>query len=301
MGKIEEIAMDLLGGVAGGSPSAHLMELRAYLPSNYIEDAAELIMDHPGRAFIMTAMWIPVPYTNPLPDGGNVETDGPPGAYFLGRGLQELGYQVTYIADKHGSHVFQGFPGVDDYVEAPITGWKESEEFCNNLLAEKKPSVVIATERMGVTRNRRYLNARLWDVSEYTAKLDFLMDNHPVTIGIGDNGNEMGMGNFAPYQEEIPHPKEEPTITRSAKPILGRSSDWGCYGLLAALSKLAKRDVLPTAKEVGDYIVAIVDKGVVTGSGRSAYEVDGRPIEHQAELLGRFRSLLKSEGIKTKE
>ena len=294
MGAIEDIALDLIGGVQGGNPDGRLTELRPYLATDYIEDAARLILDHPGHAMIITGFFIPQPYVHPLPDTGTVETDGPPGAYFLGQALRKLDYEVTYVSDRWCTFVFED---VEDYVEFPITGFTESEEFAKRLLEDKSPSVVIATERCGVTRERRYLNIRRWDISEFTGKLDALMDNHPHTVGIGDAGNEMGMGNFAPYIEEIQHPLIEPTVTRSARPVLGRSSDWGAYGLVAGLSKLAGRDVLPTAKEVQEFIVRIVDKGVVTGSGRKKYEVDGRSLDQQAELLGALRDALKRSGV----
>ena len=46
-----------------------------------------------------------------------------------------------------------------------------------------------------------------------------------------------------------------------------------------------------------EFIVRIVDKGVVTGSGRKKYEVDGRSLDQQAELLGALRDALKRSGV----
>ena len=93
---------------------------------------------------------------------------------------------------------------------------------------------------------------------------------------------------------------EEPAVVSSTKPVLGRSSDWGCYGIIAALSRLTKSDLLPTGKQVQDFIVDIVDRGVVTGSGRKKYEVDGRSLDDQAELISRLRAVLKKDGIAVK-
>ena len=298
MGAIEDISLDLIGGVSGGTPQPRLIDLRQYLPTDYMEDAAQFVLDHPGRAMIITGFFIPLPYVHPLPGGGSVETDGPPGAYFLGQALRQLGYEITYVSDKWCTFAFEGVAGAEDYVEFPITDFKESEEFAKQLLEDRAPSIVIAVERCGVTREGRYLNIRRWDISAFTGKLDPLLDNHPHTVGIGDAGNEVGMGNFAPYIEDIPHPLIEPTVTRSTKPLLGYSSDWGSYGLVAALSKLSGRDILPTAKEVQDFIVHIVDKGVVTGDGSKEYQVDGRSLDEHAELLHKLRSVLKRAGIK---
>lgn len=297
MGAVEDIALDLIGGVMGGKPSPRLVELRGYLPTNYIEDAAQFILEHPDRALIITGFFIPVPYVNPLPDGGTVETDGPPGAYFLGRALQQLNYKVTFVSDRWCTFLFKDLPGVDDYVEFPIADFKESDEYGRRLLSEKKPSIIIVTERCGVTRNRRYLNGRGWDISEFTAKLDCLLDHHPYSVGVGDGGNEMGMGNFAPYIQEIPHSLAEPAVSCSTRPVLARCSDWGCYGIITALSKICRRDLLPTSQEVQDFLVQIVDRGAVTGTGRKKYEVDGRSLKEQGEVINRYRNLLRKEGV----
>ncbi len=292
MGAFEDVALDLLGGVGGGSPSPRLVELRPFLASNYIEDAAQFILDNPGRAFIITGFFIPVPYTDPLPLTGSVETDGPPGAYFLGRTLEQLDYEVTFIADKWSNLVFNDIKDVGEYVEFPIVSEDESRDFANQLLSEKNPSIVIATERCGATSDGRYLNGRRWDITEFSAKTDFLMNDRVQSVGIGDGGNEMGMGNFAPFIKEIPHGMDDPCVTSCTKPILGRSSDWGCYAIIAALSKIVGRDLIPTGDEVTQFIIDIVDKGVVTGTGRVQYVVDDRSLDDQREILDNLRALL---------
>ena len=69
MGAIEDISLDLIGGVRGGKPAPRLVELRPYLATDYVEDAARFILDHPNRAMIITGFFIPVPYKFPLPEG----------------------------------------------------------------------------------------------------------------------------------------------------------------------------------------------------------------------------------------
>ena len=300
MGAIEDISLDLIGGVRGGKPAPRLVELRPYLATDYVEDAARFILDHPNRAMIITGFFIPVPYKFPLPEGGSVETDGPPGAYFLGEALRQLDFHVTYVADRWFTFVFDGVPGAEDYVEFPMADFKESDNYSRRLLEEKSPSIVISTERCGLTRERRYLNMMGWDISEFTAKLDYLLENHPHTVAVGDAGNELGMGNFAPFIGDLPHPLVEPAVVPSTKPVLGRSSDWGCYGLVAALSKLAGRDLLPSDKQVQEFIVDICDRGVVRGDGRKGYEVDNRTLEEQGEVLNRLRGVLRDGGIEVK-
>jgi hypothetical protein len=224
-----------------------------------------------------------------------VETDGPPGAYFLGRALEQLDYEVTFIADKWSNLVFNRIDDVGEYVEFPIVSEDESRDFANQLLSEKNPSIVIATERCGANRDGKYVNGRGWDISEFSAKTDFLMNDRVKSVGIGDGGNEMGMGNFAPFITEIAHGMDEPCVTSCTKPVLGRSSDWGCYAIIAALSKIVGRDLLPTGDEVTQFIIDIVDNGVVTGTGRIEYVVDGRSLDDQKEIIANLRALLSDD------
>ena len=85
---------------------------------------------------------------------------------------------------------------------------------------------------------------------------------------------------------------DDPCVTSCTKPILGRSSDWGCYAIIAALSKIVGRDLIPTGDEVTQFIIDIVDKGVVTGTGRVQYVVDDRSLDDQREILDNLRALL---------
>ena len=95
---------------------------------------------------ILTRFFIPVPYTNPLPDGGLVEFDGPVGAYGLGQSLRRLDYQVTYVSDKWCTFVYQGVPGAEDHVEFPITGWKESEGIITHERCQRQSKRTLADD-----------------------------------------------------------------------------------------------------------------------------------------------------------
>ena len=57
--------------------------LRPHLPEDYCTRAARCILDAPGRALIGTGFYIT--------RAGATETDGPPGAYFIGKALEALG------------------------------------------------------------------------------------------------------------------------------------------------------------------------------------------------------------------
>ena len=148
-----------------------------------------------------------------------------------------------------------------------------------------------------MTPTGRYLNMRGLDISQYNAKLDYLFD-HDVTVGIGDGGNEIGMGNLIrhiPLVETLP---DEPTATRVNKLIIASVSNWGGYGLIAALSLLSKRNLLPTAEEEEEVIRRMVDLGAVDGiSTQRVYAVDGFPLEENRRTLERLNALLSEQGL----
>ena len=66
------------------------------------------------------------------------------------------------------------------------------------LLSELTPKVVIAVERAGMTPRGTYHNMLGQDYSEGRARTDYLVEEAAKrgipTIGVGDGGNEIGMG-----------------------------------------------------------------------------------------------------------
>src|SRR5262250_3202608 len=110
---------------------------------------------------------------------GLPETDGPPGTASLGRALRSLGAQVTYITDAASLPPLQAALAV------------------LRLLAEHAPTHLVSVERPGRTRGGEYLSMRGESVGEWNAPLDELFLQAPrrvVTVGVGDGGNEIGMG-----------------------------------------------------------------------------------------------------------
>ena len=164
--------------------------LRPHLPADYCDQAARVVLDNPGTAIIVTGFYIIT--------AGATETDGPPGAVVIGNALQSIGYEVVYVTDRYSLKVMEGTAGPDSsVVEFPIAGEEESRSFAKELLSEIAPSVIIGIERCGLTSEGLYRNMRGVDISEYNAKADYLFESGIPSVGIGDGGNEIGMGNLA--------------------------------------------------------------------------------------------------------
>ena len=180
----------------------------------------------------------------------------------------------------------------------PITDTDNSKLYAEELLARVQPTVVIATERCGLTATGHYLNMYGTDISDYNAKLDYLLLDHPATVGIGDGGNEIGMGNLVEHIPSVPTLVSDPTVMRVSKLIIASVSNWGVYGLIAGLSELTNRNLLPTIEEEEAVIRHMVDKGAVDGpTGEQVYAVDAFPLEENRQTLERLHALLAEQGI----
>ena len=144
-----------------------ISKLRPHLPSNFATEAAQLILDNPGPAIVVTGFYIL--------DAGYAETDGPPGAVVIGSALNQLGYEVVHVTDRYCSDIMDKTGG--DYsrvVEFPIVDDDASKEFAAGVIDDVKPSVVIAIERCGLTDEGKYRNMRGRDISDYNARIDHM-------------------------------------------------------------------------------------------------------------------------------
>jgi D-glutamate cyclase-like, C-terminal len=93
--------------------------------------------------------------------------------------------------------------------------------------------------------------------------------SRPVTIGVGDGGNEIGMGNVRARLSRL-----GPLMARSAAVVgadhlvVAGVSNWGAYGITAELGRLAGRALLHTPETERRLIEACVKAGAVDGITR---------------------------------
>ncbi len=268
-----------------------ISHLRPHLPSDYASQAAQLILDNPGTAIIVTGFYIL--------DAGFAETDGPPGAVVIGSALNQLGYNVIHVTDRYATEIMDKTGG--DYssvVEFPITDDDSSLAFARNLISELNPSVLVAIERCGLTDEGKYRNMRGRDITDYNARIDHLFHSDVPSVGIGDGGNEIGMGNLAEEVTQVESLVKIPCITQTTKLMLASVSNWGGYGLAAALSALSGRNLLPSIEEERQLLRDTVDLGAVDGmSAKQEYKVDGFTIEENSQALQALHDHLAAMGI----
>ncbi len=265
--------------------------LRNHLPQDYCDQAARLVLSSPGTTLIATGFYITM--------ADAPETDGPPGALALGRALEALGRSVVYVSDRYTLPILRPFVKFDDQLtDFPIMDDDASIGFASELLSRLEPSLLISIERCGLTKDGTYLNMRDVDISPQTARLDHLFLQHPRTIGIGDGGNEIGMGNLAQFIPAVETLPKNPSTTTTTHLVISSTSNWGGYGLVAALSLLVGRDLLPRREEEADLIRRMVDLGAVDGvTGKADYSVDSMDLVTHSQALSRLHELLAQNGI----
>ena len=267
----------------------NISDLRPHLTDDYCMDAARFMYDRPGTAFMVTGFYEDVPDT--------IETDGPPGALAIGRAWKGLGRKVVYVTDRPCVPFLEPEAGEAEVVEFPITGQQESQAFSRSLLVKYDPSIVLAIERPSLNKSGRYLNLNTpqTDITAYTARIDELFNMHSATVGVGDGGNEIGMGNLKAVIPTVPTLASYPAETGCTRLVICSISNWGGYGLVAALSILAGRDLLPAGEEEAGIIRRMVDSGAVDGGDqRQTYTVDGKTLDENLEILDRLREVVRS-------
>ena len=265
--------------------------LRPYLPVSFCEAAARFLLQHAGTVLIATGFYVQ--------RAEAPETDGPPGALALGRGLAALGNRVAYVSDAYTAPLLADLaPSGTETVDFPIADDAASHEVARDLLDHIEPTALIAIERCALTHSGTYLNMRGQDISAHTARLDHLFRQHPHTVGIGDGGNEIGMGNLAPRIPGVAALPDDPAVTRTTHLVIASVANWGAYGVLAALSRLTSRNLLPRPVDESACIRRLVALGAVDGvTGVADCTVDSFTLSENTEVLERLNALLESEGI----
>ena len=255
------------------------------IEKGYIERSTDLIMGKRGVVFITTGFYIL--------SAKSSETDGPRGAIALGNTLDKLGFEVFYITDKFSYKIISGMSNEKKVIEFPISSHFDSNAFANELIKNYDPKSIISIERAGLSKDGKYRNFRGIDFSKFNAKVDYLFEQHPKTIGILDGGNEIGSGNYINEIENIGNIIEYPSIITTSESIISSTSNWGAYGLIAGISLHEKKNLLPTVKEGIKLIEKAYNLGAVEGmSGESKPWVDGRSLDEDKVCLEKLNALI---------
>lgn len=258
--------------------SRGISRVRSYLPEGYISGAASAILSLPRKTvFLTTGFYI-------SSGSGAAETDGPPGIFVLAKALSQLHFHPVIVTDRFCRGLFES-TGLDVIY---LSG-KESRRDFQTLLESYQPVAFVSVERCGHNDRQEYANMRGVSITDKTAPVDQLFSmarsEGVLTVGIGDGGNEIGMGNvaWALVREKVMH---HPCIVSSDKLIIATTSNWGAFGLTAWISILSSKNLLVSFWEYLTFLDSIVRKGCVDGiSKRQQLTVDGFSPETEREIF----------------
>jgi D-glutamate cyclase-like protein len=229
------------------------------------------------------------------------ETDGPPGAAVLGRALRRLGARVRYVTDTTNVPLVEAALKTLEEPSEVIVYPREADG-ARRLLAAERPTHLVAIERPGRNRVGDYLNMRGESVAAWNAPIDELFvvagstARRPVTLGIGDGGNEIGMGKVRARLARLGALRARiATVVPVDHLVVAGVSNWGGYGVAAALGRLTGLDLLHTPEIERRLIEACVAAGACDGvTRRREPTVDSLPSDTHAAVVDLLRLASRS-------
>ncbi|XP_073321945.1 D-glutamate cyclase, mitochondrial isoform X2 [Pagrus major] len=206
-----------------------------------------LSLSHAVSVAITTGF--PTHYQHSPPD----ETDGPPGAIAMATMLQSLGKQVTMVTDKRGLDMNRAI--IDEAVRTgvlkaavPLVTFEEGGtdsalHFLCHHGDRSKPRYdhLVAIERSGRAGDGNYYNMRGINIKHLVDPIDDLFIAAREipgisTTGIGDGGNELGMGKL---KEKVSALMPKGSLIACEVPadyaVTAGVSNWGGYAVACGL------------------------------------------------------------------
>jgi hypothetical protein len=205
-----------------------------------------------------------------------------------------------------------------------IQAYGEGPGAAADALERARPTHLVAVERPARSRSGDYLNMRGHSVAEWNRPIDELFvrcsgrreagsrrgwparagrssapattvrvggrasaGDRPVTIGVGDGGNEVGMGNVRARLARAGAlmARIASTVTVDHLVVAG-VSNWGAYGIVAHLGRAAGRPLLHTPAEERQLVTACVEAGAHDGvTRRREATVDALPLDAHAAFV----------------
>ncbi|NWZ62257.1 GLUCM protein, partial [Acrocephalus arundinaceus] len=280
-----------------------------------------LALSHAGSVLITTGF--PTHFSHQPPE----ENDGPPGALAIAAMLQALEKQVAIVTDQRAMDLNKKI--IEEAVQLgilkkpiPLLSYqRESADSALMFLCESgnpgRPRFdhLVAIERAGMAADGNYYNARKVNIKHLVDPIDELFlaaQTIPgvTTTGVGDGGNELGMGKVKDAVKK--HIKNGDVIACDVEAdftVVAGVSNWGGYAIACALHVLRccelhdrylRRAVgfpcapgerlwlpaLPSVAKEEKLLKALVQLGVRSGKTASLeMEVDGLPFYNTHSLM----------------
>lgn len=263
-----------------------------------------------------------------LLDHGHAETDGIVSAMLLARSLvlafgakpviicqEENMEAVRNIASVIGLHLYAS---VDEMLAHPVSmcaiaftkNKTRAAAQADEIMACGMPKAVVAIEFPGANSVGEYHNAIGRCTTPLEAKGDILFtklkDAGVLNIAIGDLGNELGMGTILDHiQQYIPYTSGRSncvcgcahgiaSVVGADHIITATVSDWGCYGMIAAIAYLmGDMDIMHDAALEKDVLETAARSGMVDMYGWQIPAIDGFDLNTNMTIVSLMRECIK--------
>jgi hypothetical protein len=244
--------------------------------------------------------------TTGFPIAKKSDTDGPLGAAVLAKELSKIGFKIVFLTEKLHAEIINnvccslGFKNFNMI----ITSNKNYNSTVKSVV-DGNFKILIAIEKPSWNSMKVYHNMYGENISSLCAPIDIIFDlaykSNTLTIGVGDGGNEIGMGTirksvlrYVPYGKIcICECKSGiASITPTKNLLVGGTSNWASY-FLAALIAMLSGNLFDHNEENEKLIFeAAIKSGAVDGfSGKAKKFVDGIPLKKDIEIVNKICSL----------
>jgi hypothetical protein len=255
-----------------------MKDVQPSLTPGYFARASRLIDQASGTVLIGTGF--------PVLD--TFETDGPVGAIVLYNVIKHLGAKPVIVC---GAPLSKALAADFNVFEIAVDALANSQSEAASALQQLQPELIISIERPGLSEQGGYFNMRGEDISPRCASFDeFLTQAQCPTIGIGDGGNEIGMGNI---KQAIKQLDITPAATTCDELLIADVSNWAAHGVIALLSHWHQQDLFALTDPL-DVLKYISDRGSVDGVTRAnTLTEDSLPASAGDQLVNQLKAAIK--------
>lgn len=245
-----------------------------------------------------------------IPGAERGETDGPLGAVYLARTLPEMNIRVQIASDPFCEAALRAGlerTGRLDTVpvltlpDIPMSADRADPAGWWQRAGGARPTHLLAIERVGPAADGRCYSMRGIDITDRMRDAAWQFTDAIPTLGIGDGGNEIGMGKLGRDRIAASVPLGARIACRVATDqlLVVGVSNWGAYALAAGVALL--RGYPPPAAwfdpaQELDILTHMVERGpLVDGvTGRQTATVDGLTWEDYVAPLLQLGDIMRT-------
>lgn len=279
-------------------------------PLTYLAAKALLERVKPRRSVIITSGFFDPPS---MIDEGDGPVGAAPFAKSLCIALDATPVFLTEVANMGRMTALAQAMGLEvvDYRLAQATPFKASvfplpidpvraEREAKRLLDETEPAALVAIEKPAPGKNGHYHTGIGLRVSDVVGKINFVVEEARrrgvLTIGMGDGGNEVGLGKIIDAVETVvPTGKTIGAAVDTDILVIGSIANWAAYGVEACIAAaMHQPEVMHSDADECRIVDAAARNGLIDPvTGIASGWIDGTPPICSASMLSLLREMVK--------